>query len=63
MKHRINQLVFPVPEGYTYRCTLEYKKHWWSRWQYVMEDGYPQLFTKEQLKPYLTKNELKEIRK
>ncbi|MBQ0076814.1 MAG: hypothetical protein KBS69_06760 [Bacteroidales bacterium] len=32
------------------RYVVRYKKHWWSRWHYIMDGGYPRLFTSEEIK-------------
>lgn len=32
------------------RYVIRYKKHWWSRWHYMMDGKYPRLFTKDELK-------------
>ena len=28
------------------------KKHWWSRWKFIEEDGVPQLFTSEEISKF-----------
>lgn len=32
------------------RYLVEYRKHWWQRWHYVMDGRYPRLFTSEEIK-------------
>lgn len=31
------------------RYLVRQKKHWWSRWKYIKENGIPRLFTSEEI--------------
>ncbi len=55
MKIKIESIVITLPEFITEQCvvrhTVKYKKHWWSKWHYIMDErcGVPKLFTVEQI--------------
>lgn len=46
-KTRISKLYFG--EGII-RYIIEYKDHWYSKWHFVIDGDYPQLFSEENLK-------------
>ena len=47
MKTRISRLYFG--DGII-RYIIEHKKHWWSKWYFVMDDDAPRFFSIEELK-------------
>lgn len=55
MKIKIERVVITLPEFVTEQCVVrhivKYKKHWWSKWHYIMDErcGVPELFTVEQI--------------
>lgn len=55
MRVKLEEVAIPLPEftgrGYAFRFVVRYKRHWWSRWRYLMDErcGVPELFTDEQI--------------
>lgn len=39
------------------------KKHWWSRWKFIEEDGVPRLFTSEGISKFKNKTTMKKFKK
>ncbi len=51
MKYKITKLLFPLPgDDICIRYIVQKKRHWWNKWQYIMEDTTPYLFTGYQIK-------------
>lgn len=60
---KIKSVVITLQESFTEKCIVryyvKYKKHWWSKWHYIMDErcGVPELFTVEQIfEPHFSKN-------
>ena len=45
MKQKISELII----GDVLRYTVQTKKHWWSRWHFIMDGTFPRLFKADEL--------------
>lgn len=56
MKYRISRLYFPiVNDDVLIKYVIEYKRHWWNKWRFMMYGNIPQLYSKEQIEKIFNK--------
>lgn len=56
-KLKIERLTFQVPdESFIDMFIIKHKPHWYGRWEYVMDNGVPQLFCKEYIERIVGKS-------
>lgn len=49
------KVLLPIIQAFSKGKTMYFvrqKKHWWSRWKLIEEDGVPRLFTSEEISKF-----------